>query len=274
MKCLPESGRCERRLLEPFVVFLNRLEGASYQHTACLDIEKRNSPQPEALYEDQNGGLPLVIERKSFVWPRDYAKRHKADHDLADGVMEAVGSALTDAPYLLTVNSGSILSRQHIRVFAAQLSEWVTQYRDVLTEGSTWIELCGVRFQIRKQDPCERDDDDPKTGLGLSFETQGDLQHAHERLGLEADRLLEAAALKCAEYSGMRSVLLIDPIGDAQYFPDSWWAEVFSPRSSKGKVSEVWITLREMEGPTDVHFCRAFPGMAVDDVQKGVGDCR
>jgi hypothetical protein len=71
MPCLPESGGCERPFTDIFIEHLNRAEGASFVHRACLDVAHRDVPQPEALCEDADQELQLVIERKSISWPID-----------------------------------------------------------------------------------------------------------------------------------------------------------------------------------------------------------
>ena len=90
MGCLPESGGCERQRTDPFIQHLNWLEGSNYEHSVCLDVMFRNSPQPEALYVDKASGARLVIERKNLVSPASYAVGHKNDHLVVDRVIDGL----------------------------------------------------------------------------------------------------------------------------------------------------------------------------------------
>ena len=85
MPCLPESGGCEKPFTDVLVAHLNRTEGKRYMHRACLDMEDKTAPQPEALYVDAESGQHLVIERKSVSWPVDYPYRHNNDHVIGGG---------------------------------------------------------------------------------------------------------------------------------------------------------------------------------------------
>jgi hypothetical protein len=97
MNCLPQSGGCEKPFTVAFVAHLNSTENASFNHRACLDVEERTTPQPEALYEDNITNRSLVIERKSVVWPLDYIRRHRNDHVVSDVIMrELVGLEMQD----------------------------------------------------------------------------------------------------------------------------------------------------------------------------------
>jgi len=71
MACLPSSSKCEWQEIRIFVEHLNETTSSNFVHKRCLDIEIRDSKQPEVLCSDRE--RELTIERKTFLWPPEYA---------------------------------------------------------------------------------------------------------------------------------------------------------------------------------------------------------
>ena len=102
--CFPPQEKCEWANLIGFVQKYNDTYGKSYVRTACPDVEDNNSKQPEVLLEAE-GEIPIVIERKTIVWPRDYFSDHANEHDFRKTFWAAMDEEFDDALYELTVQA-------------------------------------------------------------------------------------------------------------------------------------------------------------------------
>jgi len=52
MACLPNSSECEWSEIKYFVEYYNKNKNRTFEHKCCLDIENRNSSEPEVLCID------------------------------------------------------------------------------------------------------------------------------------------------------------------------------------------------------------------------------
>jgi hypothetical protein len=186
MSCLPETGGCERSRIDPFVAYLNQLEGSRFTLRACLDRLYRNSPQPEAFYADSDNGAELVIERKSVVWPRDYAARHRNDHIIATALFKELGGLADALPLSIDLQLAPRISQDELLAFARKISEAVrSSINSVLAGRAIASRVAGRRWSCFL-DPEDRDPDfdDPATGLIVRW-TQPDhepLENLPEKL--------------------------------------------------------------------------------------------
>lgn len=114
MTCMPISGRCERQRTALFMRHLNDSESTNYQHVQCLDRTIVDRPQPEVLYADEATNESLVIERKNFVWPPDYAKTHAFEHKAVDRITERLAGICDHNPYQLSFHTRSNLGWRHL----------------------------------------------------------------------------------------------------------------------------------------------------------------
>ena len=82
--CFPPQEKCEWFHLREFVDRYDTSREKAYTLTACLDVEGRSDKEPELLLNAPEE-TPIVIERKSVVWPREeYFSDHRNEHDLHD----------------------------------------------------------------------------------------------------------------------------------------------------------------------------------------------
>ncbi len=81
--------KCEWTFLTSFVAQYNKEHKTDFQRFRCLDVELRNTAQPEVLLVDSSNGNTMVIERKSIVWPSIYIADHKAWHRKAERLAKA-----------------------------------------------------------------------------------------------------------------------------------------------------------------------------------------
>ena len=244
MGCLPESGGCERQRTDPFVNHLNWLEGTNYVHKACLDVIDRNTPQPEALYVDEDSGARLVIERKNLVWPPEYAVGHKNDHFLVDLVTEGLRDLISDDAYELQLELAISGSRVELEEFAGLITQTVrarfAEIRGGMRVGST---QAGRRWAFWRGDKQERTlEGAPETGLGVHWDVPSGDSSGKPPDGFlkEVARLFGACVPKFEPYIDARRLLVIEQHGDLRYMGAWWWKRVLELVVPPPEIQELW----------------------------------
>lgn len=113
--CFPPTGECEWFYIRDFVDHYNNLYGKTYRLSACLEKEIRNERVPEVLLESP-GDTPIVIERKSVVWPRkDFFSNHHKGHYLHEqfvGRIRSQSNSFSDSAYALFVRESFLKGRK------------------------------------------------------------------------------------------------------------------------------------------------------------------
>jgi hypothetical protein len=248
MGCLPNSGRCERQRTEPFVQYLNDIENISYRHEACLDLIIRNRPQPEVLYVEPSTAQRMVIERKTLVWPIDYAERHQADHFLADHIMDELRELTADAPYGLTLQSGISIDRKKLREVAQAIVTQITAHIATLRPGDILRSAHpDLPWEFYLDVSGERSDFAPQKGLIIRWPQSTGLLHNPDRLPtrLESEiiKCFQSCTRKFSEYTNDRRVLLLDPYDDMKYLGLWWWEGVLTRIFPPQEISEIWLAI-------------------------------
>ncbi len=255
MSCIPRSGGCERLEVEPFVRFLNEDEERDYQHVRCLDVGAPKTPQtaqPEALYEDRESRKRLVIERKTIVWPPQYAQKHRVFHHVMDHVCDALGDFCRTRPITLVLPRLGLLSKREIAQLSHGMAAKIRSLEAVIDEGGvcrfdTPAGRCSVALGI------EMDLYGTQADYGIQFEMSARQQEerpsAHSLPKAMRDKLREyylACENKFADYSDDRRVLLLTPCGEDWLFNAEWWRAVLRMNSPQDLVDEVWLTFEEV----------------------------
>ena len=121
--CFPYELKCEWRHLSNFVTKFNDIHGKMYARSACLDVENRNGREPELLLESP-GEIPIVIERKSIVWPSDYLSDHRNEHHLQECISDLLSDVFNDSLYQLTVHEEFLKGKKNreVREIAKQIA--------------------------------------------------------------------------------------------------------------------------------------------------------
>lgn len=262
MACFPQSGGCEHRRILPFIAHVNELEESDYQLESCLDIEQRNSPQPEAIYRDSTG-RGMVVERKSVVWPLNYAELHNADHYLANVLAETLRPIVGDAPAMVEVRSGISVDRPSLVQFGEALAAEVQRHIEELKKG---LELTFGPCRFRFQSDSERDEWEPSKGLGITFLPRhyNDLDDPSvlpARLIEYLRKMTLSAKRKFADYGDCRQVLLIECFGEIQWKLDHWWSIVLRSMATELGGIEVWLGLEDSfeDGSNGFFFWKVYP---------------
>jgi len=245
MGCMPESGGCERHRTDPFVNHLNEVIGSQFSHSACLDRMHRNLPQPEALYSDLGNGAELVIERKTVVWPLDYAARHCNDHFIAEALSEALREVAEGRALSIHLEPAPLMPRADLSAWAREIAGSVNAEIDAVFAGRNIGSRSAGRRWSCLLDPEERQAcDEPQTGLIVRWTQPDGLLSPNclpEDLADHIQKLLESTVEKFRSYPRARGILLLDPYGAIRYTGDWWWSRAFAAVPVPGEITEVWL---------------------------------
>lgn len=257
MGCLPLTGGCEQRFIDPFVNHLNLAEGAAYSYVSCPDQDVRDQPQPDGLYADAALGQRLVIERKTMLWPEDHVEGHKADHFLMDLILAALGPLTADAPYELTLSSGISLDRSQLKAFALEIAEKVKAQIGKLEPGcSIGSSKALWSYQFTHQEDGDRDYTEPCLGLKITLLGSAPEERLAPSQLMTAlcdgiQKCLLACEKKFLEYADERKILLVDPHGELRHLPFEWWDKALCGLPRPFPISEIWLGMFDMVSDVD-----------------------
>jgi hypothetical protein len=253
--CLVESGGCERAGTEPFIEHLNRLGKTRYVYKSCLDVLNRETPQPETLYVDEILNESVVIERKSIIWPPNYARGHANDHFVREQISKELDRIEFKDLYCLQLPWLIEGTKDELRAFsrgvAAQIKtlyfslELGQVVRSRSRPGREWT------FYIQPEE--ERYEEAPDQGLGFVWLYKGydEALVQAERLPPELEKALNTIYRSCsrkfAGYLGSHRILLLHPYGDLVHMPGSWWDEALTKCPPPPIVNEAWLALFDDE---------------------------
>ena len=123
-ECCAIGRQCEWHTgLRRFAYGYNRFYNKTYRLEACLDVQNRNSKEPEVLLTAE-GERPLVIERKSIMTP-DYARSHGNFHALANHLSSLLGLHFPNCVRSIEIVDSTIgnKGKHEIRDIADQVSD-------------------------------------------------------------------------------------------------------------------------------------------------------
>ena len=250
MSCLPRKCRCgdfEQRRLGPFLTHYNRVRGTDYVFERRLDATGPK-PQPEAAYKDSRTGHELVIERKSLIWPPDFAQLHTTSHAIAAMIDSQLNSVLDpQRAYRLTLQDDVHGSPDEILDYAASVTRAIAKRIDSVHRGkrlrASWPNR---EWQFCEEALYERDFTEPSTGLIVVFEThQSELDYGEvsDRFIAEWQRLLAAAERKFNSHESATRVLVIDPYADVMWSTDATWQTLITSAPIPSNIDEIWMSM-------------------------------
>jgi hypothetical protein len=273
MTCLPESGGCERPTSDALISEINEKEGTSFRHVVCLDVTIRDRAQPEALYRDELTGAELVVEHKTVVWPLDYVQRHKADHSIFQSLCRALADVTEDHPYTLILQPLFQGDKRALTKFVDEVAATIHQNIDQV-RGGRRIEstTCGHRWIFRVETEDEREEDEPETGLRVTWPLQPSLFPKPEvlpALRSQVEKHFAACGNKFAEYDHARRVLVLLPQGDLEWSLRLVWNDLMSTMVIPSCIDEIWLGASGFEDGIGLlwHWARLHP-VRPDDTPK------
>jgi len=246
MGCLPQDG-CERRITEPLVFQINTIEGRRYAYQACLDKGRSSgqTAQPEILYAEESTSERLVVEVKHLTWPRRYVQRHKTDHEVAERIGERIRSLTGEAPYELVLPHLFRGDEAQVEAFVGLVAHAITAHIGAVNGGQVvGSRRPGREWRFRRQDPAEREEWDPPTGIHALWNPPNGLdpelrERARRDMVLDLTRHYKACIKKFAHYMDARRILVVSLIGDVR-FDDADWDQLLRLVPVPDAVSEIW----------------------------------
>jgi hypothetical protein len=227
------------------VSYLNKQESVQFIHQACLDVLDRTSPQPEALYSDCTTGADLVIERKTVVWPPDYAAHHRNDHFIAESLSEKLRDLAHGQPLTIRLDQAPRMRATELSSFANEVAASIRASMTSILEGHViGSNLNGGKWSCYL-DPEERAaSDEPTTGLAIRWTYSDETPNAEQLPAKLVDKVRGVFAStvdKFRNYAHARGILLLDPHGTIRYTGEWWWSGVFAVAPVPSSIAEVWL---------------------------------
>lgn len=243
-------GQCEMRWLAPFVRRYNRVRICDFVLDRRLDATGP-APQPEAAYVDANTRDVLVIERKSVIWPPDFAQLHATSHEVCGIVDAALGPVLEpNRAYRLTLRDDLRGPRKELQAYARRIGRAIADRLDAVHNGTALRARWPNREWSFLEEPVsERDFTEPSTGLIVEFKVRtSELDVGEVSAGLvsEFERLLVAAARKFEEHAAARRILVLDPYADVRWSTDDTWRKLLASVVVPAPIQEIWISMHAM----------------------------
>jgi len=246
---MPSRCRCEERILAPFVSHYNRTHGTQFEFQQRLDLTGP-LPQPEASYVDAVTGKMLVVERKNFVWPLDYAQVHDSLHVVSAIIAERVTPALDpDRAYRMTMRDDLRGRLPELRSWAADVATAVLSRMSAVNDGRTVrSRKPGREWSFRKEETYEREYYQPQTGLSFEFAGQPiDLDREDETDAVAGvlEDILASAARKFDDYEHASRILVLDPHGDLRWNGSTTWKEILAVVKVPDHIDEIWVSMHD-----------------------------
>ena len=185
--CFPPDSKCEWVDLRSFVKKYNRTHAKTYCRSACLDVESRNDSEPEVLLVAPDE-IPIVIERKSVVWPPEHFAGHRNEHDLLHTFVGALCSRsdpFSDDVYQLVVNAISLAgrSKRDVHGVATRIADVVLAHQGEARSSGGIARAEPIPWRFRPVPSCERDESVPTRGIGIVVEVDIDLAEMVREFG-------------------------------------------------------------------------------------------
>ena len=257
MSCVPQSGGCERRFLDPFVQYLNEAFGTAYVFGECLDVLDHTKPQPEALYVDAVRNRRLVIERKSISWPADFPHRHGNDHFVANVFAEKLKEYQFEGG-LYEISLPMLIkgTQRELRPLVEAAAKKIISARRLVAEGAILQERATEQWwwSFRKVPEWDKEDGHPNEGLKFSWKGRimqlGDYVDPTDlprELVNCLDNIFNGCVKKFRSYSEAQRVLLLAPHGDLLYQDANWWMTVFHDHPPPSEIGQIWSAMFDDE---------------------------
>ena len=234
----------------------NSVYGKVYTRSKCLDVERRNTKEPELLLEAP-GETSIVLEHKSVVWPTRHLADHHNEHHLF-GVfkhrLDLLGNPFKDSAYQLRISANALKGKRKGEV--SRFAEQIAQV--VLSDQPKAKSQCGIGVQkpiswrFRPLLPHERDETVPETDVVLEVRGTAEsdelseifqgIERAKYGYTEEFERLAENATEKFARYADCMKLLLVQFHGDSSVMlPDEDIIGIIQSAQLPEMIDQVWL---------------------------------
>jgi len=197
------------------------------------------------LYSDPGSRADLIIERKTVVWPLNYAARHRNDHFIAEALSEELREIAENRPLSIQLEPAPLMSRDDLSAFVREIADSINSALSTVLAGRTIGSGKMGRRWICLLDQEEREaSDEPETGLIVRWSQRNELvcpDSLPDDLADHIRRLFDSTVEKFLGYPRARGVLLLDPYGSIRYTGDWWWSRAFKTVPVPREIAEVWL---------------------------------
>ena len=223
----------------------------AYTRSACLDVERRNTKEPELLLESPED-TPIVLEHKTVVWPLDYFSNHRNQHDLHGRIVSLLKDDFNKAAYLLSVNEASLNGRRKRDIYelADQIANAISTHQDSAMSSLGVHGQKPIPWHFSQVSPEDWDQDIPDIGIGLRvarIPEATDLYEYTQRIKMakigfasQFERSVQSAAKKFARYPNYLRLLLVQFFGEGNIEEEDILQIVRSTKLT-GVIDQVWL---------------------------------
>jgi len=211
-------------------------------------MENRSSKQPEVLCTNKSNNT-LVIERKSLLWPPDYAKLHRAEHRFWELLFKNIGGKL-EGNYTICADPIVEVSDTSIEKLVREILPHILPRAQNLRSGQGFSIPVSVYMSIRKEYDNERDDDEPQSGIKiLSNEISCTELNNPGKVPSEfvtaIDKLMLSVREKMSQYDTSKKVLILNYSSATLFFncDGDWWLKYLTTYVSQPfSFNELWLS--------------------------------
>lgn len=245
--CFRPSGNCEWHSIKGFVDYYNAQFNTKYELSKCLDVMDRDNRQPEVLLA--SSGCPdMVVERKLMVWPLDYYKYHRTEHDFGNHLSAIIGDAFRASLFCLEINVVHLRgNKQHIKGFAEDIARDVLANRDYILATGKYAAKSPFPWYIRRAYEDERNSEVQDNGIIINFNELGaedeyeEWVQAHPMIKDKLEGVLENARLKFLTHGNCLRVLLIELCGDGIALNPGVINELVGEVVVPAEIDQIWL---------------------------------
>jgi hypothetical protein len=194
----------------------------------------------------------MVIERKAIVWPPNYLKYHRSEHDFGDCFVSQVSPLFQDNAYLLEIDTKHLRgNKAHLQRLAQQIAKMVIARQAQIIETGAIYSSRPIRWCFRQVQEYERDSDTPEKGVGvawLSEDKNDEAEKAQQGIAVILDGFLNRVSLKFANYPDCLRIFVLEAYGD---LTDNDIEQSVQNAALPQNVDQIWLAEPKWISETD-----------------------
>lgn len=223
----------------------------AYTRSACLDVENRNTKEPELLLEAP-GETPIVLEHKTVVWPPTYLSDHSNEHEFSRRMTSSLVGQFNNEAYLLSVNAVSLKGsrKREVLALADQIARTILMHQVRAKTQSGIRSLKPIPWQFRPRSPAEIEYDEPDSGTRIEiagsleasdpYELFQEFEAAMNGFAIQLRRAAESAADKLMRYPTNLKLLLVQFCG-SDLLDDEDFVKLIRSEQLPEVIDQLWI---------------------------------
>lgn len=250
--CFRDS-KCEwDKGLRDFAEQFNTTFNTEYSLSKCLDVSDSTQNQPEVLLES-TGDKCMVIECKKIVYPPNYFKNHRLQHQFFENFKEAFQLQLKPKIpldiYEIAVHRNSIFQRTERKasVIANQIVNDILNHLETFLISGKISADSPIPWYFRQLPSYERDEDTPESGLRVSFPQECrsyacSLSEARQEISNQLSRILKKVEIKFKNYSHCLKILVLEICGESFLIPEpDTIDDIINQATLPPNLDQIWL---------------------------------